>query len=67
MSSSLTEDEIMKMAFDIPMLVIFLGPIGGMIFSGLLGLFVGTIGLAFSYKLFMVRLEEDTMQEQDKV
>ena len=44
---------------DIPMLVILLGAIGGMILSGVLGLFVGAVGLALAYKLFMVWLEDD--------
>ncbi|QOP45627.1 AI-2E family transporter [Sulfurimonas paralvinellae] len=44
---------------DIPMLVILLGAIGGMILSGILGLFIGAVGLALAYKLFMVWLEED--------
>jgi len=45
---------------DIPMLVILLGAIGGMILSGILGLFVGAVGLALAYKLFMLWLEEET-------
>jgi predicted PurR-regulated permease PerM len=44
---------------DIPMLVILLGAIGGMILSGVLGLFVGAVGLALSYKLFMAWLLGD--------
>lgn len=44
---------------DIPMVVILLGAIGGMLLSGILGLFVGAVGLALAYKLFMVWLEED--------
>ena len=47
---------------DIPMLVILLGAIGGMILFGVLGLFVGAVGLALAYKLFMVWLEEDDTQ-----
>jgi predicted PurR-regulated permease PerM len=35
-----------------PMLVILLGAIGGMIMSGILGLFVGAVVLALGYKLF---------------
>lgn len=49
---------------DIPMLVILLGAIGGMILSGVLGLFVGAVGLALAYKLFMVWLEEDQKVEE---
>jgi len=44
---------------DIPMLVILLGAIGGMMLFGILGLFVGAVGLALAYKLFMVWLESD--------
>ena len=35
-----------------PMLVILLGAIGGMIMSGIIGLFVGAVVLALGYKLF---------------
>lgn len=48
---------------DIPMLVILLGAIGGMLLSGILGLFVGAVGLALAYKLFMVWLEDDVEKE----
>lgn len=37
---------------DAPMLVILLGAIGGMITSGIVGLFVGAVVLALGYKLF---------------
>jgi len=50
---------------DIPMLVILLGAIGGMILSGILGLFVGAVGLSIAYKLFSVWLEEE-FQTEDK-
>jgi predicted PurR-regulated permease PerM len=39
---------------DVPMLVILLGAIGGMITSGIVGLFIGAIILALGYKLFSV-------------
>ncbi len=44
---------------DIPMLVILLGAIGGMLMSGILGLFIGAVILALGYKLFMAWLTED--------
>jgi len=47
---------------DIPMLVILLGAIGGMILSGILGLFVGSVGLALAYKLFMLWLDNNEPQ-----
>lgn len=40
----------------VPMLVILLGAIGGMMMSGILGLFVGAVVLAVGYKLFMMWL-----------
>ena len=49
---------------DIPMLVILLGAIGGMILSGIIGLFVGAVVLAVGYTLFMAWLgEEDGSSE----
>ena len=37
----------------VPMLVIFIGVIGGFIFSGFLGLFTGAIVMSIGYKLFV--------------
>ncbi len=42
----------------IPMLVILLGAIGGMVMSGIIGLFVGAIVLALGYELFMAWLDK---------
>lgn len=44
---------------EIPMLVIFLGAIGGFIFQGIVGLFVGAVVLAVGYNLFNVWLAEE--------
>jgi predicted PurR-regulated permease PerM len=41
----------------VPMLVIFLGAIGGMIMSGLIGLFTGAIVLSIGYKLTQMWLQ----------
>lgn len=38
---------------DVPMLAVLLGAIGGMIMSGIMGLFVGAVVLALGYKLFV--------------
>jgi predicted PurR-regulated permease PerM len=43
---------------DIPMLVILIGAIGGMMASGIIGLFVGAVVLALGYTLFMAWLNE---------
>jgi predicted PurR-regulated permease PerM len=42
----------------VPMVVIFVGAIGGLLASGIIGLFVGSIVLALSYTLFKAWLEE---------
>ncbi|MGR9099656.1 MAG: AI-2E family transporter [Gammaproteobacteria bacterium] len=42
-----------------PMLVILLGAVGGMISSGIIGLFVGSVVLALSYELFLAWLNEE--------
>jgi len=41
-----------------PMLVILLGAIGGMLLSGIIGLFVGAIVLALGYELFIKWLDD---------
>jgi predicted PurR-regulated permease PerM len=41
----------------VPMLVIFIGVIGGFIFSGFIGLFTGAIVLSLGYKLFISWLD----------
>lgn len=44
---------------DIPMLVILIGAIGGMVQHGIIGLFVGAVVLAITYKLFIKWMEEE--------
>lgn len=46
---------------DVPMVVIFLGAIGGMLLSGIVGLFVGAIVLALGYKLFQTWLNMESL------
>jgi predicted PurR-regulated permease PerM len=51
-------DNILKPIFmgkgsDVPMLVIFLGAIGGFIAFGFIGLFLGSIILSLAYKLYL--------------
>ena len=43
----------------VPMLVIFLGAIGGFILSGFIGLFTGAIVLSLGYELFMAWLNDE--------
>ena len=56
---------LMGRGVDVPMLVIFIGAIGGFMASGIIGLFVGAIILALGYKLIINWLEVDTPPEQE--
>jgi predicted PurR-regulated permease PerM len=48
---------------DVPMLAVLLGAIGGMIYSGIIGLFVGAVVLTLTYKVFEALLVKDIFQE----
>jgi predicted PurR-regulated permease PerM len=49
---------------DIPMLVILLGALGGMMLSGIMGLFTGAVVLAVMYTLFMAWIDENNETEK---
>jgi predicted PurR-regulated permease PerM len=63
MSDAFLKPLLLGRGVDIPMLVILLGAIGGMIMSGIIGLFVGAVILALSYKLFITWLEAEVQEE----
>jgi predicted PurR-regulated permease PerM len=50
---------------DVPMLVILLGAIGGMMLSGIIGLFVGAVVLALAYKVYQALIEETTLPAEE--
>jgi predicted PurR-regulated permease PerM len=43
---------------DVPMLVILIGALGGMMATGVIGLFVGAVVLALTYQLFQAWLHQ---------
>jgi predicted PurR-regulated permease PerM len=45
---------------DVPMLIIFVGAIGGFLSAGIIGLFLGAVVLALGYKLFLSWLGQDS-------
>jgi len=51
-SDNILKPMLLGRGLDVPMLVIFLGAIGGLLASGIIGLFVGAIVLSLTYKLF---------------
>ena len=50
---------VMGRGVDVPMLVIMIGAIGGMIYSGILGLFIGAIILGIGYNLYLTWLHNN--------
>ena len=48
----------------VPMLVVFLGAIGGFMGMGIIGLFIGAIVLSVGYKLFLAWLSDSSPSEQ---
>ena len=46
------------------MLVVLLGAIGGMMMSGLIGLFIGPVVLSISYKVILAWINNDSGQPQ---
>jgi predicted PurR-regulated permease PerM len=49
-----------------PMFVILLGAIGGMIMSGIIGLFIGAVILALGYELFMEWLDREGVAAEEQ-
>lgn len=63
-------DNVLKPLFmgrnsSVPMLVLFMGSLGGFIASGILGLFVGAVVLSLGYTIFMAWLEGSAVDEED--
>ena len=56
MSDMVLKPLLLGRGVPVPMLIILLGAIGGMIMSGIIGLFVGAVVLALGYKLFQTWL-----------
>jgi len=52
-------------AVAVPIVVVFLGAIGGFIALGIIGLFVGAIVLSVGYKLFLAWLEGPVAAKQN--
>ena len=62
LSDAILKPLLLGRGVSVPMLAVLLGAIGGMILSGIIGLFVGAVVLAISYKLFEALLVEDILE-----
>jgi predicted PurR-regulated permease PerM len=49
----------------VPVVVVFLGAIGGFVAMGIIGLFVGAIVMSVGYKLFLAWLDESPVVNQE--
>jgi predicted PurR-regulated permease PerM len=58
MSDAFLKPLLLGRGVEVPMLIILIGAIGGMIYSGIIGLFVGAVVLALGYELFNAWLKE---------
>ena len=58
LSDNVLKPLLLGRGVDVPMLVIFMGAIGGFVLNGVIGLFVGAVVLALGYTLFRAWLEE---------
>jgi predicted PurR-regulated permease PerM len=63
MSDAFLKPMLLGRGLETPMLVILLGAIGGMVMSGIIGLFIGSVILAVGYELFMAWLREAPAQD----
>jgi len=66
-SDSFLKPLFLGRGMDIPMLVILLGAIGGMMLSGIIGLFVGAVVLAVGYTLFTAWLDQEQQDAEEQV
>jgi predicted PurR-regulated permease PerM len=67
LSDALLKPIFLGRGVDVPTLVILLGAIGGMMVSGVIGLFVGAVVLAIAYKVYQALLEDTSLPEEDIV
>ncbi len=65
-SDAVLKPMLLGRGVNVPMIVILLGAIGGMIVSGIIGLFVGAVILALGYRLMMEWLSEETATQADE-
>ena len=57
-SDNILKPILLGRGLNTPMLVIFLGAIGGFMSAGFIGLFVGAVVLALGYELFMAWIDD---------
>lgn len=66
-SDNILKPLLLGKGVDVPMLVILMGAIGGMLMGGPVGLFVGSVVLALTYKIFMSTIEQTEKELDDPI
>ncbi|MGY5452170.1 AI-2E family transporter [Agarivorans sp. MS3-6] len=64
-SENVLKPLLLARGVDVPMLVILLGSLGGMLMSGFVGLFLGAVVLAVSYRILLAWLELNNQASTD--
>jgi predicted PurR-regulated permease PerM len=67
LSDNILKPLLLGRGVDVPMVVIFIGAIGGFLSSGIIGLFVGPILLAVGYRLFKVWLDNSPSKSKGSI
>ncbi|MHB8108596.1 MAG: AI-2E family transporter [Syntrophorhabdaceae bacterium] len=67
LSDNVLKPLLMGKGSPVPMLVIFLGAIGGFIFSGLIGLFTGAMVLSMGYRLLVYWIDDGKNKRDEGV
>lgn len=65
LSDSFLKPLLLGRGVEVPMLVILIGAIGGMMMSGIIGLFIGPVVLSIGYKILCAWVENAPLQIQD--
>jgi predicted PurR-regulated permease PerM len=64
LSNNVLKPILLAKGVDVPMPIIFIGAIGGMILSGIIGLFVGAVVMVLGYTLFSDWLKQPVPSEE---
>ena len=66
LSNNVLKPILLAKGVDVPMPIIFIGAIGGMILSGIIGLFVGAVVMVLGYTLFSDWLKQSVPAEKSQ-
>jgi len=65
LSDNVLKPLLMGRGSSVPMLVLFMGSLGGFMAGGILGLFVGAVVLSLGYTVFMAWVDESDLDDED--